>query len=135
MKISKRKVVIEIKEEKPMSKDETKSAFATYMHMELTHRRPSNYSTWHRYALKGERCYMTDGDWFEQRFRDGYFRSVAYIETIQVDIMSDVHIRYAPWRNKKALCLEIEKKMTIPAYVVWHNARCNDFMVLRITQN
>lgn len=79
---------------------------------------------------------MTDGDWFEQRTKNGEFKSVAYIETIGVPAptIENANINYPPWRTKKELCLEIEKKMRIPAYVVWHNEDCNDFLVLRITE-
>lgn len=108
---------------------------------EITGRRPTNYSTWHRRALP-EWCKMTDGDWFEQRWRvssrhrvHGEFKSVAYIETIQVSVVEGANERYPPWPSKQSLCLEIENKMKIPAYVVWHNPECTDFLVLRISED
>ena len=101
---------------------------------EITGRRPTNYSAWHRRALP-EWCKMTDGDWFEQRWRDGEFKSVAYIETIQVSIIDKANEYYPLWSSKRSLCLEIENKMKIPAYVVWHNPECTDFLVLRITKD
>lgn len=100
---------------------------------EITGKRPTNYSRWHRKALP-DWCKVTDGDWFEQRVKEGVFRSVAYIETIQVPTVDNADANYPPWASKKSLCLEIEEKMGIPAYVVWHNADCMDFMVLRITE-
>lgn len=99
---------------------------------EITYKRPTNYSTWHRQALPRE-CYMTDGDWFEQRLKDGKLISVAYIETIQIDIVEEADKRYPLWPSKKSLSLEIAEKMSIPVYTVWHNPDCTDFLVLRIT--
>lgn len=77
---------------------------------------------------------MTDGDFFEQRVRNGELVSVAYIETIQIDNPSEGDKTHPLWKSKRSLCLEIEKKMGIPAYVVWHNKECKDFLVLRITE-
>jgi len=93
------------------------------------------YSDWHRKALP-HWCYMTDGDWFEQRVRDGEIKAVAYIETIGVPAptVENADKDYEPWGLKPQLCLEIERKMGIPAYIVWHNKDCNDFLVLRITE-
>lgn len=99
---------------------------------EITDKRPTNYSRWHRKALPKE-CYMTDGDWFEQRVIGGELKSVAYIETIQVSSIAEADKDYALWPSKKSLTSEIEERMGIPAYVVWHNPECTDFLVLRIT--
>jgi len=100
---------------------------------EITERRPTNYSRWHREALP-EWCYMTDGDWFEQRVIEGELKAVAYIETIEIEKPGEGNKSHPLWKSKRALCLEIERKMGIPAYVVWHNAACNDFLVQRITE-
>jgi len=100
---------------------------------EITGKRPTNYSVWHRKALP-DWCKVTDGDWFEQRSKMGVFKSVAYIETIQVPKVDNADKNYPPWSSKKSLCIEIEEKMGIPAYVIWHNAECTDFLVLRITE-
>lgn len=93
------------------------------------------YSDWHRKALP-RWCYMTDGDWFERRTRDGEIKSVAYIETIGVPAptVDNADKDYSPWGAKRELCIEIEKKMGIPAYIVWHNKDCDDFLVLRVTE-
>jgi hypothetical protein len=74
---------------------------------------------------------MTDGDWFEQRKKDGEFKSVAYIETIEVPIVENADKNYPPFRTKIPLCREIQEKMKIPAYIVWHNSDCTEFLVLR----
>lgn len=96
---------------------------------EITGERPTNYSKWHRRALP-RWCYMTDGDWFEQRVIDGKLVSVAYVETIEVDEVESADINYPLWESKKALNEEIEGKMKIPALIVYHNPECNDFLVL-----
>lgn len=100
---------------------------------EITGKRPLNYSRWHRRVLPRD-CYMTDGDWFEQRVKNGELVSVAYIETIQIDTVEEADKRYPLWKSKKSLTPEIGKRMGIPAYVVWHNPECTDFLVLRSTE-
>jgi len=102
---------------------------------EITGQRPKNYSLWHRPPNLPGWCFMTDGDWFEQRKKGEEFKSVAYIETIKVKSVDNAHITYPVWRSKKSLILEIEKKMGIPAYVVWHNPDCTDFLVSRLSEN
>ncbi len=92
---------------------------------------------------------MTDGDFFEQRIKDGKLQSVAYMETIQVPSLDNIDVDktlcrirgqktddngYVPFRSKVSLCLEIQERKGIPAYVVWHNAECTDFLVLSITE-
>lgn len=116
---------------------------------EFTDKRPTNYSVWHRYPTLPRWCYQTDGDWFEQRVRNGKLQSVAYVETIQITSLDNVDMDktirriqgqrtdnngYVPFRSKVSLCLEIQERMEVPAYVVWHNAECTDFLVLRITE-
>jgi hypothetical protein len=98
---------------------------------EITGARPTNYSSWHREALP-RKCYMTDGDWFEQRVEKGDLVSVAYIETVQVPLVDGADKEYPLWRSKKSLCQEIKDKMSIPVYIVWHNSACNDFLVLKL---
>jgi len=78
---------------------------------------------------------MTDGDWFEQRVIDGQLRSVAYVETIQLTDVEEAPVTHPVWSSKRSLLLEIESKMRIPAYIVWHNEACDDFLVLRPTDN
>jgi len=77
---------------------------------------------------------MTDGDWFEQRVIDNDFRSVAYIETIQVEEVDEAAFTHPVWSSKRSLALEIEAKIGIPTYVVWHNPDCSDFLVLRLSE-
>jgi hypothetical protein len=98
---------------------------------EVTGERPSNYSKWHRRALPSW-CSVTDGDWFEQRTKDGKFKAVAYIETIQVPVVHGADKAYPPWPSKANLCQEIKDEMGIPVYIVWHNAGCDDFLVLKL---
>lgn len=102
---------------------------------EITGKRPRNYSIWHRNKLP-EWCKMTDGDYFEQRLIDGELCAVAYIETIQVP---DVHAAqmggYPVWPSKDALCKEIQRKMNIPSFIVYHNATCDDFLVFSYKTN
>lgn len=102
---------------------------------EITGKRPGEYSAWHRKALP-RWCYMTDGDWFEQRSREGKLKSVAYIETIQLSQVEEAHKHHAVWASKAkgGLTAEIEERMGVPAYVVWHNPECTDFLVLRIME-
>lgn len=97
---------------------------------EITGRRSAAYSQWHRRALPNT-CYVTDGDWFEQRRINGMLASVAYIETIEVPKVDGAQYQYPLWPSKGALCSEIEARMRIPTYVTWHNEECSDFLVLR----
>lgn len=101
---------------------------------EITDRRPSNYSKWHRFPTLPEWCYMDDGDWFEQRIINGKLMSVAYVETIQVKVVEDAHKDVLVWAAKKRLAKEIGTKMNIPAYIVWHNKECTDFLVLNLLE-
>lgn len=101
---------------------------------EITGKRPTNVSRWHRLFLP-EWCYVTDGDWFEQRSPEGELKTVAYIETIQMREPRRGAVSHPVWSAKEALCLEIERKMGIPAYVVWHNPKCDSFVVHRITES
>jgi len=100
---------------------------------EVTGKRPTAYSLWHR--TLPEECYMTDGDWFEQRVLDGDLKSVAYIETIQVPSLRNADQKYPVWKSKKELSLEIQRKMNIPAYIVWHNEECTRFLVRKISES
>jgi hypothetical protein len=96
---------------------------------ELTGNRPNNYSLWHR-TLKSN-MFMTDGDWFEQRVKDGKLVSVAYIETIQLSNL-DAYKSYPVWRSKKELCNEITTKMQIPSFVVYHDTDCKNFVIINV---
>jgi len=80
-------------------------------------------------------CFQTDGDWFEQRRTNGELHTVAYIETIQMPSDEKTFEDYPVWSSKKSLCLEIETKMRIPAYIVWHSPNCLIFFVQRITRD
>jgi hypothetical protein len=110
----------------------------------------------------GFRCYVADGDFFEERKRNGIFQAVAYIETIRVyegtpeDFERLYHIEQKyllvsksrdfkewthyyigdknlnPWPGKKTLGRQIHEKMGIPSYVVWHRNECTKFLVVGI---
>ena len=98
---------------------------------EITNNRPKNYSIWHRKLP--DWCYMTDGDFFEQRKKGEMLVSVAYIETIEIDDPYGGNKTHPLWPSKKSLMFEIEEKMKIPAYIVWHNSTCDKFLVKRIS--
>jgi hypothetical protein len=74
---------------------------------------------------------MTDGDYFEQRKKYGVLRAVAYFETIEIADV-DKFEDYPVWIHKLALAREIQTKMEIPAFIVWHNPQCDTFVVLNL---
>jgi len=97
---------------------------------ELTNNRPGNYSHWHRERLPGW-CFNTDGDWFEQRKKGDTLVVVAYIETIQIPLNS-LPDEYPVWDSKINLAKEINDKMFIPCFFVWHYPDCSYFFIKRI---
>lgn len=99
---------------------------------ELTNKRPTNYSNWHR-AVLPRWCYYTDGDSFEQRMDNGNLITVAYIETIQVPplFIDSAQCEYPLWPSKKALMMDISEGMKIPCFVVRHKPSCDLFFVAR----
>lgn len=101
---------------------------------ELTGKRPSNYSAWHRAKLPNW-CYHTDGDWFEQRLVNGKLAAVACIETIEVPplFIHDAQDHYKLWPSKRALLHDISQGMHIPCFVVRHTPACRVFSLSRIT--
>lgn len=94
---------------------------------EVTNNRPSNYSSFRRNTFPNF-CFVTDGDWFEQRSLGDKLVTVAYIETIQIPIGSDP-VDYPVWDSKVALLNSIRDKMGIPCFVVWHYSSCMVFFV------
>ena len=92
---------------------------------EITDNRPKNYSKFRRTLNFG---YCTDGDFFEQRVKDGELVAVAYIETIQIPNYADPK-DYPVWDSKKTLAEEIKNKMNIPAFYVYNTKSCNFFYV------
>lgn len=102
---------------------------------ELFWRRPKNYSIWHRPPNLPKRCYLTDGDFFEQRVINGKLTAIAYFETAETEgierILLDLEWgrKYLPWPSKRALMKEIGEKMRIPTYFVVNNPECTDFLV------
>jgi len=90
-----------------------------------------DFSLWHRSQLP-EWCYMTDGDFFEQRGKqpDGNLVSICCWETIRINNIAEAPT-YHIWPSKLALGLEIEKKMRIPYYVVFHTPALTQFYVFR----
>lgn len=103
---------------------------------EVTDKRPTNYSQWHRANLP-EWCYHTDGDWFEQRLVSGELIPVAYIETIQIPplFIQQAQQEYPLWPSKEALLKSIYNHMDLPCFVVRHTADCKSFCVSRINSN
>ena len=101
---------------------------------ELTSKRPTNYSSWHRTKLP-EWCYQTDGDWFEQRKVDGKLVVVAYIETIEVLplFINNAQREYSLWPSKRALIVDIYNRMRVSCFIVRHTADCKTFCVSRVT--
>ncbi len=101
---------------------------------EITYKRPTNYSAWHRKKLP-EWCYHTDGDWFEQRKVDGKLVIVAYIETIEVPplFINNAQREYELWSSKKALVADIYNRMNMPCFIVRHTADCTNFCLSRVT--
>lgn len=99
---------------------------------ELTSKRPSSYSQWHRRNLPNW-CYVTDGDWFEQRNMNGHLVTVAYIETMEILplFVTNPQEEYPLWASKKALIQEISERMRIPCFVVRHKPSCDLFFVSR----
>ena len=96
---------------------------------ELTNNRPKNYSSFRRYPNFPSYCFMTDGDFFEQRKWKDKLVTVAYFETIQIPEGCNP-LDYPVWDSKKALLDDIGRKMRIPCFVVWHNSKCNVFYVM-----
>jgi len=103
---------------------------------ELTSKRPTNYSAWHRANLP-DWCYNTDGDWFEQRVVSSELLPVAYIETIEVPplFIQRAQQEYPLWPSKKSLIQAIYNHMELPCFVVRHTSDCKTFCVSRITIN
>ena len=103
---------------------------------ELTNKRPTDYSKWHRPPTLPDWCYHTDGDWFEQRKCEGDLLSVAYIETIRLRpefSIESAQRRYELWASKYALMRDIYLRMGIPCFVVRHTPGCVKFSVARFT--
>ena len=99
--------------------------------IELTDNRPKNYSKWHRSPNLPEWCYLTDGDFFEQRKIEDVLKAIAYFETIQIPQYA-IPEDYPIWDSKKALAEQISKQMDIPAYFVWHYPDCKIFFVNKL---
>jgi len=94
---------------------------------EITENRPPNYSKWHRENLPPD-CFMTDGDWFEQRKHNGKLCAVAYIETVQIP-KHKTYRGYPIWESKQALAEQIQEQMGIPSFFVWNTQDCKWFYV------
>ena len=96
----------------------------------MTNNRPKSYSRFRRYPNFPRYCYVTDGDFFEQRFFNDKLVTVAYFETIQIPNNKSFE-DYPVWNSKQALLDSIMDKMNIPCFVVWHNSDCTVFFVQR----
>jgi len=103
---------------------------------EITGKRPTNYSRWHRAKLP-ENCYMTDGDWFEQRLVNGEMFTIAFIETIQIppQFVQQAQQTFYLWSSKEALMKSINSQVDFPCFVVRHTADCKIFCVSQINSN
>lgn len=101
---------------------------------EITNKRPTNYSKWHRANLP-DWCYQTDGDWFEQRNTPAGLATVACIETIEVPplFIHEARNHYELWPSKRALLHDISQRMDIPCFVIRHTPDCKFFSLSRIT--
>ncbi len=101
---------------------------------EITNKRPTNYSKWHRANLP-DWCYHTDGDWFEQRKKPAGLGTIACIETIEVPplFIHEAQDHYELWSSKRALLHDITQRMDIPCFVVRHTPDCKLFSLSRIT--
>ncbi|GAI34031.1 unnamed protein product [marine sediment metagenome] len=104
---------------------------------EITKRRPSHYSEWHRYPNLPKWCFLVDGDWFEMRVRDGQLVPVACFETLEVSglFIYNSQREYPLWQAKIALYLHIKQKMGIPVFIVRHTPDCKLFSVARLTDS
>ena len=103
---------------------------------EVTGKRPTNYSQWHRYPTLPKRCLLADSDWFEMRDKDGKVLPVACIETMEIGALfiKTAQQEYPLWPTKKALLRVINERMDIPVFVVRHTSDCKLFALSRITQ-
>lgn len=100
---------------------------------EIRYRRPLTYSLWHRKALPPH-CYMSDGDWFELRIRNGEMKIVAYFETIELPVMRSID-QLPLWDITKGVALAVSKQFHIPVYIVWYNQACTTFIVESLPSN
>lgn len=102
---------------------------------ELTGRRPTNYSQWHRPPTLPPSCLLADTDWFEMRQVNGVVRPVACIETMQIGALfiRNAQQEYPLWDTKRHLLIAIAVYMNIPVYIVRHTSDCKLFSVARLT--
>jgi len=91
--------------------------------------RPSEYSTWHRTLDK--KCKTMDADWIEYRY-DGR-GIVAFIETARKpDDVKLCDLMDRKLEFEVAVLFEIQTKMRVPCYVVWHTEDLTTFYVCTI---
>lgn len=103
---------------------------------EITNRRPSNYSHWHRNVLP-QYCRLTDGDWFEMRKFNNILIPVACIETMEIGglFIKNAQDLYPLWETKASLLQAIKDKMNIPVFIVRHTSDCKLFSVARLSDS
>lgn len=101
---------------------------------ELTSRRPSNYSSWHRSPTLPEWCLLADSDWFEMRQINGTTIPVACIETMEIGALfiKMAQEEYPLWDTKRNLLKTIAQNMRIPVFIVRHTSDCKLFSVSRL---
>lgn len=104
---------------------------------EVTGKRPTNYSKWHRYPNLPKWCRLADSDWFEIREKDNRLLPVACIETMEIGALfiKIAQQEYPLWETKQALLSAINQRMGIPVFVVRHTSDCKLFALSRITQS
>lgn len=102
---------------------------------EITKRRPTNYSAWHRYPNLPKDSFLVDGDWFEMRERDGRLVPVACFETLEVGglFIHNAQREYPLWDAKIALYTYLTQKLGVPVFIVRHTSDCKLFSVARLT--
>jgi hypothetical protein len=93
--------------------------------------RPSEYSEWHR--TLSEKCLVMDADWIEYRVNKGI---VAVIETA----LKPSNIKLCDLMDRKLkfevkVLFELQTKLKVPCYVVWHTEDLSTFYICTILSN
>jgi len=104
---------------------------------EITQRRPTNYSEWHRHPTLPNWCFLVDVDFFEMRRKGDQIVPVACVETIEVGplFIHNAQMEYPLWDAKIALYGYLKQKLTIPVFIVRHTPDCKLFSVARLTES
>jgi hypothetical protein len=90
--------------------------------------RPSEYSEWHR--TLSNKCLTMDCDWIEVREGRGI---VAFIETaIKPDEIKLCDLIDRKQKFQTKILLDIQAKMKVPAYLVFHKRDLSTFWIFTI---